>query len=174
MHRTVVWSCHTSQGRAIFGVSTLQIGSRYTSELEMELQLVTLLHWGFVLRGQRKLVLMERMPLRLMVSWWWDAGDHRDVRWRWAGGAGAHQGLSYLHAAHRGSSVTSMEESSCSNCCKWERAAAVSPHHGGDGWGTKEGVSSRPGRNVSIEGVEEKQEESPCELVCVKGSGEGS
>lgn len=115
VHRTVVWSCHTSQGRAIFGVSTLQIGSRYTSESEMELQLVTLLHWGFVLRGQRKLVLMERMPLRLMVSWWWDAGDHRDVRWRWAGGAGAHQGLSYLHAAHRGSSVTSMEESSCSS-----------------------------------------------------------
>lgn len=38
------------------------------------------------------------------------------------------------------------------HCCKWERAAAVSPHHGGDGWGTKEGVSSRPGRNVSIEG----------------------
>lgn len=115
MRRTVVWSCHTSQGRAIFGVSTLQIGSRYTSELEMELQLVTLLHWGFVLRGQRKLVLMERMPLRLMVSWWWDAGDHRDVRWRWAGGAGAHQGLSYLHAAHRGSSVTSIEGSSCSS-----------------------------------------------------------
>lgn len=115
VHRTVVWSCHTSQGRAIFGVSTLQIGSRYTSESEMELRLVTLLHWGFVLRGQRKLVLMERMPLRLMVSWWWDAGDHRDVRWRWAGGAGAHQGLSYLHAAHRGSSVTSIEGSSCSS-----------------------------------------------------------
>lgn len=115
VHRTVVWSCHTSQGRAIFGVSTLQIGSRYTSESEMELQLVTLLHWGFVLRGQRKLVLMERMPLRLMVSWWWDAGEHRDVRWRWAGGAGAHQGLSYLHAAHRGSSVTSIEGSSCSS-----------------------------------------------------------
>lgn len=115
MRRTVVWSCHTSQGRAIFGVSTLQIGSRYTSESEMELRLVTLLHWGFVLRGQRKLVLMERMPLRLMVSWWWDAGDHRDVRWRWAGGAGAHQGLSYLHAAHGGSSVTSIEGSSCSS-----------------------------------------------------------
>lgn len=67
MRRTVVWSCHTSQGRAIFGVSTLQIGSRYALESEIELQLVALLCWGFVLRGQRELVLMERM--HLIVSW---------------------------------------------------------------------------------------------------------
>lgn len=37
----------------IFGVSALQIGSRYALESEIKLQLVTLLSWGFVLGGTK-------------------------------------------------------------------------------------------------------------------------
>lgn len=51
--RTVVWSCQASQGRAIFGVSALQIGSRYALESEIKLQLVTLPSWGFILGGTK-------------------------------------------------------------------------------------------------------------------------
>lgn len=125
----------------------MQIGSSYALESEIELQLVALLWWGFVLRGQRELV-------HLMVSWWWDAGEPRDVRWRWADRTGAHQGLSYLHAAHRGSSVLSMEGSSCSSPHLFptvasgrvlQRCYLIVVEMDGE-WS----VSSRPGRNISL------------------------
>lgn len=60
----MVWSCQASQGRAIFGVSALQIGSRYALESEIKLQLVTLLGWGFILGGDKGNMCGEGQPDR--------------------------------------------------------------------------------------------------------------